>query len=64
MGKERWGESTNGGDGAEIKEVADPVNAGDNRDRLFRKVENVLGKLFGLVTGVLSGHGGEEGATE
>jgi len=63
MTKKGWGESTNRSDEVEIEEAADPVNTGDDRDRLFRKIEDLFGELFSLVPSVLSGHDGEEGGT-
>jgi len=63
MMKRRGAESTNRGDKVEIEEIADPVNARDDGDRLFRKVEDLFSELFGLVFCVFGGHdGGERGA--
>ena len=59
----RWGESTNRVDEVVFGEVADPVNAGDDRDRLFGKIKDLVSELLGLVSGVFGGHGGEEGGT-
>lgn len=59
----RWGESTNRIDEVVIGEVANPVNAGDDRDRLFRKIKDLLSELLGFVSGVFGGHGGEEEGT-
>lgn len=63
MGK-RCNESTNRGNEVEIEEAANPVNAGDDGDLLFRKIEDLLSNALGLVSGIPSGHGGEEGRTE
>jgi len=63
MVKKGWGGFTNGRDEVKIKEAADPVNTGDDGDWLFRKVEDLLSELFGLASGVLGGHDGEEGET-
>jgi hypothetical protein len=52
-------ECTNRGDEVEIEEIANPLDAGDDGDRLLRKMEDILSEPFGLVSGVLSNHGGE-----
>ena len=59
MVMKKRGKSTNRRDETETEEITNPVNAGDDGDRLFRKIEDLLGDLFGLVCGVLSGHCGE-----
>lgn len=61
--KRRGVESTNRGEKVEIEEIADPVNARDDGDRLFGKVEDLFSELLGLVFCVLSGHDGEERET-
>lgn len=50
-------------DEVETEEITNPVNAGDDGDRLLGKMEDLLSELFGLVSGVRSGHDGEEGGT-
>jgi len=62
--KKRWGESTDRVDQVETEEVTNPVNGGDNGDRLLRKIEDLLSEPSGLVCGVLGGHDGEERETE
>jgi len=63
MMKKRGVESTNRSDEVEIEEIANPVNARDDGDRLFGKVEDLFSELFGLVSCIFSGHDGEERET-
>lgn len=61
MARKSWNEPTNRSDEVEIKDAADPVDAGDDGDLLFRDVEDLLGELLCRAFGVPGGHDGEEG---
>jgi len=56
--KKRWGEFTNRSGEVGSEEAANPVNGGDDRDSLFRKIKDLVGELFCLVSDVLGGHDG------
>ena len=57
----RRGESTNGSEEVGVEEVADPIDAGDDGDLFFRKIEDLLSELLCRAFGVPSGHDGEKG---
>ena len=56
-------DATDRSDEAEIQEVANPVDGGDDGDGVLGEIEDPVGELLGLVSGVLSGHDGEGGET-
>lgn len=64
MRKKRWGGSTDRVDQVETEEIANPVNGGDDGDRLLREIEDPLSEPFGLVCGVPGSHDGEEREAE
>jgi len=55
------GRATNRSEEVEIEEAADPIDAGDDGDLFFRKIEDLLGELLCRAFGVPSGHDGEKG---
>jgi hypothetical protein len=64
MARKGQGGSTNTGDEVEVEDVANPVNAGDDRDSLFGKMEDLSSDPPSLVLGVLNGHDGGKGDAE
>ena len=64
MAGERRGRSTNTGDEVEVEDVANPVNAGDDGDSLFGKMEDLSSDPPSLVSGVLNSHNGGKGDAE
>jgi hypothetical protein len=61
---ERQGRLTNTSDEVEVEDVANPVDAGDDRDWFFGKMENLSSDPPSLVSGVLNGHNGGKGDAE